>query len=259
MHHSLKVNQIKRLEIWQQKDRRDYLDAKDKKEEVDMDIYRLDEKIAGLVKKSKQTGIPYGILKKSYDRGMVCLERWTSPRGTTPQQWAFARVNSMVTGGKADPDLQKQARYNLKKEASSPDNKFTIAIDMKKRGIKPKNVQEWFESNRTRASYQLRHGDDWWWKLNEVHDAMLEKIGADCCDDCGEELNEKCKSDFIRLTFNSPADVKKAKKWMDNNLPSANQGFTGVDYSNKDIEFEDVDDADGLMSKLKRSYDLDLK
>ena len=45
--------------------------VKDKKEEVDMDIYRLDEKIAGLVKKSKQTGIPYGILKKSYDRGMT--------------------------------------------------------------------------------------------------------------------------------------------------------------------------------------------
>ena len=32
---------------------------------------KLDEKIAGLVKKSKQTGIPYGILKKSYDRGMM--------------------------------------------------------------------------------------------------------------------------------------------------------------------------------------------
>ena len=42
-----------------------YLDAKDKNEEV------LDEKIAGLVKKSKQTGVPYGILKKSYDRGML--------------------------------------------------------------------------------------------------------------------------------------------------------------------------------------------
>ena len=188
-----------------------YLDAKDKKEEVDMDIYRLDEKIAGLVKKSKQTGIPYGILKKSYDRGMAAWKGGHRP-GTTPQQWAFARVNSMVTGGKADPDLQKQARAakKAKKEASSPAQQAAIAIDMKKRGIKPKNVQEWFESNRTRASYQLRHGDDWWWKLNEVHDAMLEKIGADCCDDCGEELNEK-SADFIRLTFNSPADVKKAK------------------------------------------------
>ena len=67
MHHSLKVNQIKRLEIFR------YLDAKDKKEEVDMKFYQIDEKIAGLVKKSKQTGVPYGILKKSYDRGMVWI------------------------------------------------------------------------------------------------------------------------------------------------------------------------------------------
>ena len=168
-----------------------YLDKKDKNEEVDMDIYHLDEKIAGLVKKSKQTGIPYGILKKSYDRGMAAWKGGHRP-GTTPQQWAFARVNSMVTGGKADPDLQKQARAakKAKKEAASPAQQAAIAIDMKKRGIKPKNIQEWFESNETRASYQLRHGDDWWWKLNEVHDAMLEKIGADCCDDCGEELDE---------------------------------------------------------------------
>ena len=37
----------------------------------------LDEKIAGLVKKSKQTGVPYGTLKKSYDRGMVNVENRT--------------------------------------------------------------------------------------------------------------------------------------------------------------------------------------
>ena len=65
-------------------------------------------------------------------------------------------------------------------------------------------------------------------------------------------LDEK-PADFIRLSFNSPADVKKARKWMDQNLPGANQGFTGVDYSGKDIEFEDVDDAEDLMSKLKKA------
>jgi len=48
------------------------------------------------------------------------------------------------------------------------------------------------------------------------------------------ELDEK-KANFLRLTFNSPADVKKARKWMDQNLPSADQGFTGVDYRAKDI------------------------
>ena len=60
------------------------------------------------------------------------------------------------------------------------------------------------------------------------------------------ELNEK-PADFIRLSFSSPADVKKAKKWMDQNLPGANQGFTGMDASGKDIEFEGVDDAGDLM------------
>ena len=32
--------------------------------------YIKEEKIAGLVNKSKKSGVPYGILKKSYDRGM---------------------------------------------------------------------------------------------------------------------------------------------------------------------------------------------
>ena len=66
------------------------------------------------------------------------------------------------------------------------------------------------------------------------------------------ELKEK-PADFIRLSFRSPADVKKAKKWMDQNLPGANQGFTGMDASGKDIEFEDVDDAEDLMAKLKKA------
>jgi hypothetical protein len=78
---------------------------------------QLDEKIAGLVNKSDKTGVPYSILKKSYDRGMAAWKTGHRP-GTTPQQWAFARVNSMLTGGKADPDLQKQAKKYKKKSKS---------------------------------------------------------------------------------------------------------------------------------------------
>ena len=66
------------------------------------------------------------------------------------------------------------------------------------------------------------------------------------------ELDEK-PADFLSIEFRSSADVKKARKWMDKNLPGANQGFTGVDYRAKNIEFEDVDDAEGLMSKLKKA------
>ena len=77
--------------------------------------FQLDEKIAGLVKKSEKSKVPYGILKKVYNRGMAAWRTGHRP-GTTPQQWAFARVNSMLTGGKADPDLQKQARASKKKK-----------------------------------------------------------------------------------------------------------------------------------------------
>ena len=39
------------------------------KEEIE-----LDEKIAGLVTKAEKSGMPYGILKKVYDRGMAAYK-----------------------------------------------------------------------------------------------------------------------------------------------------------------------------------------
>ena len=89
-------------------DMSDYLDT-----QVD-EAYQLDEKIAGLIKKSDKSNISYGILKKVYDRGMAAWKTGHRP-GTTPQQWAFARVNSFITKGsgtwgKADKDLASQVR-----------------------------------------------------------------------------------------------------------------------------------------------------
>ncbi len=81
-----------------------------KKEEV------LDEKIAGLVKKSEKSGVSYSILKQVYNRGMAAWRTGHRP-GTTPQQWAFARVNSFLTGGgarKADADLWSKAKASKK-------------------------------------------------------------------------------------------------------------------------------------------------
>ena len=163
-----------------------YLDKKDKNEEVDMDIYHLDEKIAGLVKKSSETGVPYGILKKSYDRGMAAWKGGHRP-GTTPQQWAFARVNSMLTGGKADPDLQGKVRAAKKAHKAKKKESYELGTDEytnHTKKVTPGQVNEWFENQAVRANYELKYGDDWWWKLNEVHDTMLEKVG--CCDDCAE-------------------------------------------------------------------------
>ena len=73
-----------------------------------------EKEIKGLRKKSEKTGIPYGILKQVYNRGMAAWKTGHRP-GTTPQQWAFARVNSFATKSKgtwggADKDLAAKAR-----------------------------------------------------------------------------------------------------------------------------------------------------
>jgi hypothetical protein len=74
----------------------------------------IEEAIKGLENKSKKSGMAYSILKKVYDRGMAAWKGGHRP-GTTPQQWAFARVNSFITKspgtwGKADSDLAKKVR-----------------------------------------------------------------------------------------------------------------------------------------------------
>ena len=82
------------------------------------EVADLNEKIKGLENKAKKTGMPYGILKKVYDRGMAAWKGGHRP-GATQQQWAFARVNSFVTKspgtwGKADKDLAAKVRGSKK-------------------------------------------------------------------------------------------------------------------------------------------------
>jgi len=74
------------------------------------------EEIEGLKKKAEKSGISYSILKAVYDRGMAAWQGGHRP-GTTPQQWAFARVNSFITKGpgtwgKADKDLASKVNKN---------------------------------------------------------------------------------------------------------------------------------------------------
>jgi hypothetical protein len=76
------------------------------------------ETIQGLKNKADKTGMPYGILKKVYDRGMAAWRGGHRP-GASQQQWAFARVNSFVTKssgtwGGADKDLAKQVKGSKK-------------------------------------------------------------------------------------------------------------------------------------------------
>jgi hypothetical protein len=66
---------------------------------------------SGLAKKAKESGISIGTLRKVYNRGMAAWRTGHRP-GTTPQQWAMARVNSYIAKGKgtyggADKDLHE--------------------------------------------------------------------------------------------------------------------------------------------------------
>ena len=82
------------------------------KEEFSFDL--TENAKAALMKKADKSGMPYGILKKVYDRGMAAWRTGHRP-GANQQQWAFARVNSFVTKGKgtwgkADADLAAKVR-----------------------------------------------------------------------------------------------------------------------------------------------------
>jgi len=145
------------------------------------EAYQLDEKIKGLINKAEKSGMPYSILKKVYDRGMAAFKTGHRP-GATPQQWAFARVNSFVTKssgtwGKADKDLAKQVEQI--EEACWVGYK---QVGMKKKGNKevPNCVPEEAELNE-------------WGEVTEKDDKS------------GKELNNPTKG-----------DVKKYKVYVKN-------------------------------------------
>jgi shikimate kinase len=101
---------------------------------------QLDEDATKSLKdKAEKSGMPYGILKKVYDRGVAAWRTGHRP-GTNPQQWGLARVNSFVTKssgtwGKADKDLADKVR-GTKKEETDPCWDSHKQVGMKKKGGK---------------------------------------------------------------------------------------------------------------------------
>jgi hypothetical protein len=67
--------------------------------------------------KAEKTGIPYGILKQVYNRGLAAWKTGHRP-GAGQHQWAMGRVNSFATGEggarKADDDLWDKAKKSKK-------------------------------------------------------------------------------------------------------------------------------------------------
>ena len=163
------------------------------------------------------------------------------------------------------------------RESKKQDTNYVINSPGVKVGDTPKTfkeeIKEWFESNITRAKYQMHHGEDWWWKMNEVHDKMVEKLDEDCCEDCITEeempcppatkdvkLNTKNRDLTVKnhmygpLNVDEPGDYweKIAKKW-DTTTEAAKKSLCGncvafdISPRMKDCMPGETSDGDGEL------------
>ena len=110
--------------LWEIEDEHDLFEADDDdKQSTDQGPIDNEAVETGLANKKKETGCPIGILRAVFRRGMAAWKSGHRP-GAGQEQWAYARVNSFLTGGegtwgKADKDLAKEARkagFNPKKK-----------------------------------------------------------------------------------------------------------------------------------------------
>ena len=106
--------------------RKAFAKTKKVKEDIDYSSYMTEDATAALKKKAEKSGMPLGILRQVYNRGMAAWRTGHRP-GASQQQWAFARVNSFITKssgtwGKADKDLAAKVRGSKSKKESIDEN-----------------------------------------------------------------------------------------------------------------------------------------
>ena len=106
-----------------------------------------------LQKKADKSGMPVGILKQVYKRGVAAWKGGHRP-GTTPEQWGHARVNSFVTKSKG---TWGGADQDLAKKVSGKSESIEEGIDIKKalkkvKGLTKKQLEVLSTMNTTQIS-----------------------------------------------------------------------------------------------------------
>ena len=126
------------------------------KEEI---LEMVNEASDGLADKAKKSGVSLSTLKKVYARGIAAWNSGHRP-GTTPQQWAHARVNSYITKGKgtyhgADKDLRSEG-------ADMPfEGPYRKAGEERKDqyGNKVKNVAKYLAKKAMKSNEEVEHNN----------------------------------------------------------------------------------------------------
>ena len=133
-------------------------EAEEKKLKEDI-MEMVNEAADGLSDKAKKSGVSLSTLKKVYARGIAAWNSGHRP-GTTPQQWAHARVNSYITKGKgtyhgADKDLRSEG-------ADMPfEGPYRKAGEERKDqyGNKVKNVAKYLAKKAMKSNEEVEHNN----------------------------------------------------------------------------------------------------
>lgn len=181
----------------------------------------------GLKNKAEKSGMPLGILKQVYDRGLAAYKTGHRPGATAPQ-WAMARVNSFVTKSKgtwggADKDLAakvqgKSEGYNEDKEEQDKDvsknkgtqpKKYYKGLDKEtkqkrdahfkqgKTGPAPGDEDEDGEPTKTKKSTHTK-------KFQKMYGEKLDKNS-----DAGDYIDDFRKSDAPQFKGKSDKKIRK--------------------------------------------------
>jgi hypothetical protein len=134
----------------------------------------------GLKGKAEKSGMPLGILRKVYNRGVAAWKSGHRP-GTTPEQWGMARVNSFTTKssgtwGKADKDLAQKVRKEEVEQLEEKVNTKGIqkAVDD---GKSMDVIMTMFANKRTTNTDEIRKvvKDYMWKKRMKKEEAELDE------------------------------------------------------------------------------------
>lgn len=149
------------------------------------------EYVHGLQKKSEKTGIPYATLREVYERGLQSYEE--SPKRMTQDQWAFARVNSFISGGATDSDLRESVDKNnaFKTFAEGVLEYGTDTARMTYARMTPGQSQEIINA-RYSAEAALE-------VINNANMQRAMKLYSEeaCCDECQDEIVEEVDWDLV--------------------------------------------------------------
>ena len=168
--------------------RKAFAKTKKVKEDIDYSSYMTEDATAALKKKAEKSGMPLGILRQVYNRGMAAWRTGHRP-GASQQQWAFARVNSFITKssgtwGKADKDLAAKVRGSKSKKESI--NEYSAGEEGTTKLLKQYQKNTPGQGKEIKSAYNP--DDDFSGKLKKKFKELRKTNGFDSIK---EEIEEK--------------------------------------------------------------------